>query len=189
MEIRPDPPTRSLTTAPAPWGPFGAGSAMGDAHTRLGRCNKEEKKERSAPGLGSGSLILCPVPQARRTLQELQSSREARSPQHQCSCLPCGHPSGPGNNLFRKAKYKAGFLERPERRRSFRTRPSRHDLTPPAPGYGRTRKFSFHFRGEGAVGKRPGRRAEAGVVPCGMTGSVVFSCSTVPVSHARLLAL
>lgn len=64
--IKPDHPTRSLTTAPVPWGPFGAVSAMGDARTRLGRCNREGKKRGQRRGHGSDNRILCPVPQARR---------------------------------------------------------------------------------------------------------------------------
>lgn len=49
---------------------------------------------------------------------------------------------------------KAGFPERPRRRRSFGTGLSRTDLTPPAPGYCRTRKCSLCFRGEEAVTQR-----------------------------------
>lgn len=51
------------------------------------------------------------------------------------------------------AKCKAGFLERPERRRSFETRTNRTTLKP-APGYCRNRKCSFNFRGKGSVMKR-----------------------------------
>lgn len=75
------PPARSLTTAPAPWGPLGVVSAMGDTHThtqRLGRCNRERKSEKRGqrPGHGSGNRLPCPVPHARRTLRELQPSPE-----------------------------------------------------------------------------------------------------------------
>lgn len=63
-------------------------------------------------------------------------------------------PATAGKYPLGTAKSKAGFPERPRRRRSFGTGLSRTDLTPPAPGYCRTRKCSLCFRGEEAVTQR-----------------------------------
>lgn len=91
-----------------------------------------------------------------------------------------GTPVVAGKYLSGTARSKAGFLERPERRRSFRARPNGADLTPPARGFCRDRKCSFHFREEEVVLKR----VKPGAVPRGIMGNVVFLVLAPPALHA-----
>lgn len=68
-----------------PHPPWGTHTSVWDA--AIGKWKKRGQRRDH----GSSNRILCPVPRARRALQERQSSREERSLQHQCSCLPQGH--------------------------------------------------------------------------------------------------
>lgn len=175
------PPCRLTYHCARPLGAVWSRIRHGGHTQRQGRCNREGKSEmrRQSPGQGSGNRLPCPVPHARRALRELQPSTESSSPQHQCSRLPRIHlPAVAEKYLSGTAKTKAGFLERPARRRSFGTRPNSADLMPPAPRYCRPGSALSLPWGRG--GKKSGIQ-EPG--PCDMTGNVVFLVSASPGIH------
>jgi hypothetical protein len=151
-------PASALTTAPAPWGPFGVVSAMGDTH---------------APG----TLQL-----RREKGQNVRAGATTRvtgfpAPRHKLAA-PCRH-SAPGEERLpqhlRRQEYlsprprsKRAFQKDPSRGRSFGARPWRADQRRRLPVLPR-RKWSFHFRRKRRDDEKNGSCAQS------KTGNVVFA--------------
>lgn len=92
LQIKSDHLAGSLTTAPAPWGPFGVVSAMEGAHARVrdAATRKRNQCQRGAPAPVTG--FSAGATSRERPARTPTPSRETSSPQHQCGGLPRGHP-------------------------------------------------------------------------------------------------
>lgn len=131
---RPD-PERSLTTAPAPWGPFGAASAMGGPQPRPGPCRRG--------GRGGGQRGAAPP-------GHLPAAPPSRNGTVAPAPAPAERPELPGNTCT--AAPSASRASRNTReRRSFGAIPDTAGPTPPARGTARPGSAPFTSAAEEAV--------------------------------------
>ena len=104
LQIKPNDPVRLLTTAPAPWGPLGAVSAMGAltlaSETLQSGREKRRKVSAGAATPGTGFPVLC---------ESFRTFTEQKVSPLQCSGLSQGHPQRPENTRLARPRAKMGF--------------------------------------------------------------------------------